>query len=325
MNRMLILATALWKRRATLVLSLIAFPALVLMYGLNKPPVYEAVQTLSLTPEKAQSNLLQDISNSEYQKILERQLKNETLLKAALRDVGTLLSGADQMDEQKQVADLRRSLDLEAAGPNVIEVTLTHEDRSSILRLLEAVVINFIDDIMAPERFAKEELANSLGNQIRELSAQRTETDAKVDGLKGDLRRAKAGEQEAIERRIAALEFQSQTLEMQIRLAKNEYEKALTATQQTMFHPIIKAEGSPVLVTPAPRLSQQLYFLLVGLILAIVFTAVMIILDILFDSSLRQDDEIRKELGLRILGRMPNLGDVHFDEGRISTMPKLNI
>ena len=325
MNRMLILATALWKRRATLVLSLIAFPALVLMYGLNKPPVYEAVQTLSLTPEKAQSNLLQDISNSEYQKILERQLKNETLLKAALRDVGTLLSGADQMDEQKQVADLRRSLDLEAAGPNVIEVTLSHEDRSSILRLLEAVVINFIDDIMAPERFAKEELANSLGNQIRELTAQRTETDAKVDGLKGDLRRAKADEQEAIERRIAALEFQSQTLEMQIRLAKNEYEKALTATQQTMFHPIIKAEGSPVLVTPAPRLSQQLYFLLVGLILAIVFTAVMIILDILFDSSLRQDDEIRKELGLRILGRMPNLGDVHFDEGRISTMPKLNI
>ena len=64
---------------------------------------------------------------------------------------------------------------------------------------------------------------------------------------------------------------------------------------------------------------------MVGLILAIVFTAVMIILDILFDSSLRQDDEIRKELGLRILGRMPNLGDVHFDEGRISTMPKLNI
>lgn len=325
MNRMLLLATALWKRRATLILSLIAFPALVLMYGLNKPPMYEAVQTLSLSPEKAQSNLLQDISNTEYQKILERQLKSETLLKAALKDVGSLFEGTSVEEENKAITNLRRNLDLEAAGPNVIEITLSHEDRSSILRTLEAVVLNFIDDIMAPERFAKEELANSLENQVRELSEQKVETEAKVGGLKSDLRRANDDEKEAIERRIAALEFQSQTLTMQINLAKNEYEKALSATQQTMFHPIIKAEGSPTILTPVPHLSQQLYYLLVGLILAIVFTVVMVTLDILFDRSLRDDDEIRKELGLRILGRMPNLGDVHFDKGRMSTMPKLNI
>lgn len=325
MNPMLLLATALWKRRATLVLSLIAFPALVLMYGLNKPPMFEAVQTLSLTPEKAQSNLLQDISNTEYQKILNRQLKSDTLLKAALRDIGTLLPGASPLDEATHIAQLRRNLALEAAGPNVIEVTLSAEDRNSILRLLEAVVLNFIDDIMAPERFAKEELANSLANQVRELTEQKAITEKEIAALQADLRRTKDNETDAAERRLAGLEFQSQTLTMQITLAQNEYEKALSATQQTLFHPIIKAEGNPVIVTPAPRLSQQLYFLLVGLILATLFTTVMIVLDVLFDRSLRHDDEIRKELGLRILGRMPNLGDIHFDEGRISTMPKLNI
>jgi len=325
MNPMLLLATALWRRRATLVLSFIAFPALVLMYGLNKPPMFEAVQTLSLTPEKAQSNLLQNINNAEYQKILNRQLKSDTLLKAALRDVGTLLPGATQLDEATQITQLRRNLTLEAAGADVIEVTLKAEDRSSILRLLEAVVLNFIDDIMAPERFAKEELANSLANQVRELAEQKTATEKDIKTLQADLRRTKEDAQEPLERRLAGLEFQSQTLTMQISLAQNEYEKALSATQQTLFHPIIKAEGNPVIVTPTPRLSQQLYYFLVGLILAALFTTVMIVLDILFDRSLRSDDEIRKELGLRILGRMPNLGDIHFDEGRISTMPKLNI
>lgn len=325
MNRMLLLATALWKRRATLILSLIAFPALVLMYGLNKPPMYEAVQTLSLSPENTQSDLLQDISNTEYQKILERKLKSETLLEDALESVGKLMSGASKEDIDQAVAELRRNLDLEAAGPNVIEITLSHEDRSSILRQLEAVVLNFIDDIMAPERFAKEELSNSLANQVRELTEQKVDTDAKIGGLKSDLRRANDDEQDAIERRIAALEFQTQTLTMQINLAKNQYEKVLNETQKTLFNPIIKAEGSPTIITPMPQLSQQLYYLLVGLILSIVFTTVMVTLDILFDRSLRHDDEIRKELGLRILGRMPNLGDVHFDKGRMSTMPKLNI
>ena len=325
MNRMLLLATALWKRRATLILSLIAFPALVLMYGLNKPPMYEAVQTLSLSPENTQSDLLQDISNTEYQKILERKLKSQTLLEDALESVGKLMSGASKEEIDRAVAELRRNLDLEAAGPNVIEITLAHEDRSSILRQLEAVVLNFIDDIMAPERFAKEELSNSLANQVRELTEQKVDTDAKIGGLKSDLRRANDDEKDAIERRIAALEFQTQTLTMQINLAKNQYEEVLNETQKTLFNPIIKAEGSPTIVTPMPQLSQQLYYLLVGLILSVVFTTVMVTLDILFDRSLRHDDEIRKELGLRILGRMPNLGDVHFDKGRMSTMPKLNI
>ncbi len=325
MNRMLLLATALWKRRATLVLSLIAFPALVLMYGLNKPPMYEAVQTISLNPENTQSDVLQDTSNEDYQKILERKLKSETLLEDALESVGTVMAGTTNEETTKAVAQLRRNVELSSAGPNVIEITLSHEDRSSILRQLEAIVTLFIDDIMAPERFAKDELTNHLENQVRELTEQKADAEAKIGGLKSDLRRADEKEANAIERRIAALEFQSQTLTMQINLAKNQYEQVLNETQQTLFNPIIKAEGSPVILTPTPRLSQQLYFLLVGLILSVVFTAVMVALDILFDRSLRYDDEIRKELGLRILGRMPNLGDVHFDKGRMSTMPKINI
>ncbi len=326
MGRLLSLATALWNRRGVIVLSLIAFPALCLMYGLNKPPIYHAVQTLSLVPENAQSSLLQDVRNDEYQKILNRQMKSDTLIKAALNDVGVLLPGALPTEERIKIRELQQSLSLTAPGENIIEITLKHQDRSQILRLLEAVVLNFIDDIMAPERFAKEELSNSLANQVRTLITQQAESRESLHNTKLQIKKEPdADTRKDLEYQLASLDFQIQTLKMQIDLAEGEYQKALSATQQTMFHPIIKPESNPVIVSPAPGLTLQMFYLLLGLLLAIAFITITTVIGIIFDTSLRRDDEIRKELGLRILGRMPNLGDVSFDDGRISTMPNINI
>ena len=315
----------LWQRRGIIVLSFIAIPALFAMYGLNQSPTYTAVQTLSLKPENAQSNLLQNVDNPEFVRILNRQMNNETLLRTALSDVGVLLEGAEPETRHRVITGLQNRLRLSAAGGNVIEITLTHDDRGEILRLLEAIVLNFIDDIMAPERFAKDELANSLANQVQTIKLRRQETLEQLEAAKKELAKASGDEERALERQVAALEFQAQTLNMQKSLAENEYQKALRAAQQNMFHPVIKPESSPVIISTYGGAGRGVVYFGFGLIVAFLFSAVVVIVGNALDTSMRRDEEIRKELGLRVLGRMPNLGNISFDDGRINTTPNMNI
>ena len=325
MGQMRTLLANLWQLRGVIVLSFIAFPALFAMYGVNQSPTYTAVQTLSLQPENAQSNLLQNVDNPEFVRILNRQLKNEVLLKTALNDVGVLLKGADLETRHKVITALQSRLNLEAAGSDVIEITLTHDDRAEILRLLEAIVLNFIDDIMAPERFAKDELANSLANQVQTIKIRRAETLEQLEEAKRALKKATGPEENAFEQRVAALEFQAQTLAMQKSLAENEYQKALSAAQQNMFHPVIKPESSPVIISTYGGAGRGLVYFVFGLIVASLFSAVVVVVGNALNTSLRRDEEIRKELGLRVLGRMPNLGNISYDDGRINTTPNINI
>lgn len=325
MGQMRILLANIWQQRGLIVLAVIALPALFAMYGLNQQPSYTAVQTLSLQPESAQSNLLQNVDNPDFVRILNRQLKNETLLRTALNDVGILLEGAAPEEQRELISSLQNRLDLTAAGDDVIEITLQHDDRAQILRLLEAVVMNFIDDIMAPERFAKDELANSLANQVQTIKLRRQDTLKQLAEARRDLQRADGEEAEALERKVASLEFQAQTLNMQRTLAENEYQKALQAAQKNMFHPVIKPESSPVIISTYGGTEQGLLYGGLGLLVALLFSAFVVIIASAMDTSLRREENIRKELGLRILGRMPNLGNVRFENGRISTMPRMNI
>ena len=325
MGQMRILLAKIWHQKSIILLLLIAFPALFAMYGVNQQPSFTAVQTLSLNPENAQSNLLQDVNNPEFIRILNRQLNNETLLTSALNDVGILLKGAEHEQAQQLIQDLQKRLGLTAAGNNVIEITLTHPERAQILRLLEAIVLNFIDDIMAPERFAKDELTNSLANQVQTINQRREETLEQIKNAQQELAKADKSAALAVERKIAALEFQAQTLRMQKALAENEYQKALQTAQQNLFHPVIKPESSPVIISTYGNAERGMLYGGFGFIVALLLATLVVIISTAIDTSLRQDENIRKELGLRILGRMPHLGDVTFENGRISTMPRLNI
>lgn len=325
MGQMRVLLANIWHRRGLIVLLLVALPALLAMYGLNRPPSFTAVQTLSLQPENAQSNLLQNVENPDFIRILNRQLNNETLLKAALKDVGILLDGVSPQKRREVIAGLQNRLSLSAAGDDVMEITLQHPDRAEILRLLEAIVMNFIDDIMAPERFAKDELTNSLANQVQTIKLRRQETLEQLKTTKARLEQADGPDKDSLERKVAALEFQAQTLNMQRTLAENEYQKALREAQKNLFHPVIKPESSPVIISTFGGAERGLAYAGLGLVMALLFSALAVVISSALDTSLSRDESIRKELGLRILGRMPNLGDVQFENGRISTMPRLNI
>ena len=326
MHQLRILLANIWQRRGVIVLSLIALPALFAMYGLNQKPAYTAVQTLSLKPENAQSNLLKNVDNPDFIRILARQLKNETLLKTALKDVGILLEGADPEKTRQDIRKLQQKLTLTAAGDDVIEITLAHPNRAEILRLLEAVVMNFIDDIMAPERFAKDELTNSLASQVQTIKTRRQETKQQLADIQETLADTSAQKQQkTLKQKISALEFRRQTLKMQQTLAENEYQKALHAAQENLFQPVIKPMSRPVIISTYGGTERGLLYGGLGFVLALLFSLLVVVVSSILDTSLRRDENIRRALGLRILGRMPHLGDVHFENGRISTVQHVNI
>lgn len=330
MDAVLRLLTVLWRRRGMIVLSFIAFPALSLMYGLNQPPMYQAVQTLSLQKDQAQSPLLKNVGDPEYQKILYRTLTSQELARATLRDVGQLFDGASPQEERQKIEVFRHNLRLTAPSDSIIEITLRSPNQAQILRLLEATVLNFIDEIMAPERFSKEELASNLGSQLQTLKKQVADTRDQLQQAKRTIATTKASASKEptvqdAERKVTALEFELQTLNMQKALAEKSYSDALKASQDAMFQPLLKPESNPVLTTPGPSLPYALSCLFMGFAIALGFILLSVLISLWLDTSLKNDEEIRKVLGLKILGRMPNLGDIHFENGRVSTMPRLNI
>lgn len=325
MNRLLTFVTLLWRRRYLIVVSLVAIPALALMYSLNTPPVYKAVQTLAVEPGSAQSPILKQVENPDYLHILQQHLTDSTLARDSLRQVGLLFDGASEQEQHNKIMQLTRHLQLRSTGGNVLEITYTSPDSAQISRVLETVSQNFIDDLVAPERFVTEQEVRNLATQLEGLKQQQATNGEKLAKLKHDLTHQTGKEHAATEKQIAQLEFAQQTLTMQEKLAEKSYEKSLRMATERVAQPIIRPMGLPVIVNPNPGLAQHIRYTICGLLVAFAFVVLMLILGVLGDTTLRRDGEIRKELGLKILGRMPNLGDVHIDGGRVSTMPKINL
>lgn len=314
-----------WHLKNSILFLFFVLPILFVVYSFNKPVVFTASQALSLQTEQAHSSLLKHVNEPNFARILNRQLQNDILVKRSLQDVGILLEDNTSADEKTHIQNIQKSLKLTSAGKNVIEISLSYHDRRQILRLLEAVVINFTDTLMAPERFAKDELANSLGNQIQLLTQLRQETAEKIIRTQQKLRKANNKARKEIERALTALEFQAQTLNMQKSLAENQYHEALQLAQKSKFNPIVKPESEPILISTDKSAGQHIWFLSMGVFGAFFLSTLLVALRTISDTSFKKDREIRQELGLRILGHMPNLGNVQFDEGRILTMPKLNL
>ena len=315
----------IWHLKNSILFLFIVLPLLLLVYSFNKPPTFMALQALSLQTEQAHSSLLKHVNEPNFARILNRQLQSDMLVTRSLQDVGILLEGNLKQGEKQLIESVQNSLRLTSAGKNVIEISVSYHDRRQILRLLEAVAINFTDTLMAPERFAKDELANSLGNQIQLLTQLRQETAEKIIRTQQQSRKAKAEKRKALERKLTALEFQAQTLNMQKNLAETQYREALELAQQSKFNPIIKPESEPIIISTDGGTGQHLWFVGIGALIASLLSFTLVFLRALSDTSFKKDREVRQELGLRILGHMPNLGDVQFDEGRILTMPKLNL
>lgn len=325
MNALLELFTLIWRRRYLVVVSLIAFPMLAVLYSHNRPAHYHAVQTLAINAEASQSPLLKNVQVPDFVNILERRLKSPDLASSALREIGLLFDGTPADERAARIRDLSSNLRLVTAGENVLEIHYYSADVANLLRTLETVSFLFIDDMLAPERFAIDDELSQLAEQVKFLSGRMEVTNSQLQPARERLEKANANERDDALRRVTALEFEAHSLNLQRNLANDKYQAALKRGQERLSQPVIRPLGNPVLVNKDASTAQHSRFVCLGVLLALAFITLVLVLQKLLDRSLRTDAEIRAALGLKILGRMPNLGDIQVENGRIATMPRLNI
>lgn len=325
MNTVFALFGIFWRNRYALVLPFIILPTLAFVYSVNTPAMYMARTTIQIEQSDANPPMLKNISDPDKTNLLRQTIKSANVVGDTLKSSGMLLDGADATERNNKIANTARNVHLQTIGDDLIEIYYRSTTPQNITYVLENLAYNFVDEIYAPERFSADEKQEFLERQLRDLSAKLNKARANHDALKAELARSDKPKSDENLARIASAEFEIQKIQTQFGLAKQDFDAVLSESQSRRSTPVIKFPLPPTLENPNPEMEQHLSYLLGSILLAVFMSLTIITLRSKLDTGLRTDDEIRKEIGLKIIGRMPNLGDVNIEEGRLTSMPKMRI
>ncbi|MBI1363394.1 MAG: hypothetical protein GC134_05365 [Proteobacteria bacterium] len=325
MNTFFTLFGIFWRNRYALVLPFLILPTLAVIYSANTPAMYTARTTIQIQNAATNPPLLQNISDPDKTNLLRQTIKSANVVGDTLRAAGLLLDGASSDERNQKIAQAARNIHLQTIGDDLIEIYYRSTTRAGITTVLEQLALNFIDEINAGERFSADETQEFLERQLRELSARLNKAKANYDALKVEVTRSGKADSDENIARMAAAEFEIQKIQTQYGLAKEDFDKVLSEKQSRSATPTVKFPLPPMLENENPEMEQHMSYLLASIVLAGLLSLTLIALKSKLDTSLRTDDEIRREIGLKIIGRMPNMGDVKIDQGRLTAMPKMGI
>lgn len=329
---LLVLFAYVWQKRFYILIPLILCPIIIVAWSLGKTPVYHATTTLHLDPENVQSPLIRNITNPEHSDILQRYVTNPLVIEDTLKDNGILSAAPSlsddaeskkaleqyNLDKHNMIKAFRRNISVGAISADLIRIELRSKEAHSIEQVLESLKNNFVDEVLAPERLRIQRHLGELESQIkryneRQKLAQQSLAHAQnVDVPEGDEKL-----QQNTLRRVVSLEFEVQRLEAQRLLAKEEYDRTLarannlSSSDKDAPGAVLWMVEEPMLISSEKGIAQAVtdgiwFGFLIGLFLMFIAR--------LTDTSLRRDEEIVKHFGLKILGHMPNLGDVTIEK-----------
>ena len=325
MVQLIVFLAHLWNARYRLILPILALPAIALAWSMGNTPTYHATTTLSLERSKVHSPLLQNIASVENTEILNRFMHNPSLLEDTLLETGAILPNMDDMSKRSAVDAMSKRISLKVVGDDRLQINYSDHNEASAIKTLEKLSMNFVDEILAPERLRIEQVLYSLGEQIRYYGElQRLAEEA----LEKALEAKKSGLQDPEHlKEIVRLEFDAGRNQAQRQLAQKEYDQLLSQAK-SLRSSMNSVEGSTVLwfvETPtlvgaafdrAYHISLAKMWAWIGLVLGLLWVA----LARLMDSSLRRGDDIEEYLGVKILGRLPSLGKLQVENGRLQVM-----
>lgn len=323
MTRLVILLAEIWRYRMRLLLPTILFPVLAVAWSMGNPPVFEATTTLSLDKEKVRSPLLQNIDTPENAAILERFVESENVLLDTLYQTGGLLDGANSEKENAAVADMASRLELKVLSSDRIQLNYTDTNPSAVVKTLEQLSLNFIHEILAPERLRLEQVLFSLSEQVR-YYAELERLNAVAYQKAQEATDAGLMDAEHL-REVVRLEFEQQRAASQRDLAQQEYDvllaksKALiTSMNEADANSVLWFVEAPVRIGGDKDVAYHIVLAQLMALLGLVFGVLWVFYSKMMDSTLRRDDDIYDLLGLKILGRVPNLGPVQVQDGRLN-------
>lgn len=322
MNLLIVLFAHIWKHRFRLIFPVVFLPSVAVIWSLSQVVVYESIATIGIDKSKTTSPLLEDLGSPENQEILFRFFQNEDLVRDTLYETGGLIEGALPAVESAKVSSALKSLKVEVASPERIRLRYIGVSEKSSLRFLEKLSLNFVQEILAPERLRLEQTLFSLGEQIQYyteqehlISAAHQKTKAAMDaGIKDD----------KLLKEIVRLEFEKERASAQHQLAQKEYDHLLSISKSLMRSMDDLSPSGALWFVEEPVLTRgektvEYYISLIKCMALIGF--LISILWILYvkisDNTLKTDEQIREVLGLKIIGRVPHLGQLHMQDGHL--------
>ncbi len=315
-----------WNYRYHILVPAIVFTMTALFISLSQPVLFEATTTLYLDKEKAGSPLLKNITESDHEAILERTLKGERVLQDTLQEVGLLLDGASPETEKRVVNNFAKNINLEVLNDHLMRITYENISQQNIETILETLSLNFIHEILAPERFRTEQQLSSLAEQIKyysekiKIAEEALKNEKNLENKKGSNLK-----------KMVSLEFDMEKYIAQKRMAQEEYDILLTKNKSLVSqysqspNAVLWFVEAPTKLPQVANIQRHIKYMLTGLFIALIFSAFIIVYSLMTDKSLRTEEEFRRYLGLKVIGHMPNLGDVRTENSYITANVRTTI
>lgn len=326
MLKIAIFLVQIWNYRYQVLLPIILLPLMVLSVSLAYNPLYEATTTISVDRTKASSPVLMNISDPSNSLILERRLKSESVIRDTILSTGAVVGFELLPTEEKSnvLRDFTNRVRMTILSDDMVRINYKGETPEKAENILEILVGNFIDEILAPERVRVGDLLASLGNQVQLYSEQEKKANERLSIMQAKLANTTGKSREALLKELVGVEFNVQKAIAQKDLAQSEYEDLLLQSRSLMggqFHN--EPNAIMWIVDPALSLSTKrdmtyhMQILFVALQAALVLALVLVMYKKLTDSTLKKDSDIYDALGLKILGHVPNLGHVESEGGKL--------
>lgn len=323
MNILMILFAHVWKHRFRLLLPVVLLPLVAVVWSLSQPVIYESLATIGVDKKKTTSPLLEDLDKIENQEILERFVKNADIIRDTLYETGGLVEGTLPETESLALEKAQERLVIDIPSAERIRLRYIGSNEKDSLKFLEKLSLNFVQEILAPERLRLEQTLFSLGEQIQYYREQEhLVTSALAKAKKAE---AAGVQDEKMLKDLVRLEFEKERASAQRQLAQKEYDHLLKISKSLMRSmDDLSPSGalwfveSPVLVQGEKSVGYYIDLIqcmaLIGFLLALLWIAYAKV----SDNTLKSDAEITEELGLKIVGRVPHLGELHLQDGHLS-------
>jgi uncharacterized protein involved in exopolysaccharide biosynthesis len=312
---MLLFAYA-WRYRWHLIIPMVLCPIAAALLLMGQTPNYTATTTLHLDPTKVRSPLLQNLTAPEHTAILRRTLTSKSVVSDTLSEMGVVMDGLSLEQQTLKRQEFMKQVSLETLGNGLVRVEFESSDPNSIEDVLATLSFNFIQEVLAPERFRLGQQLSTLEQQIKTYAEHAKNAQTRLDKLsKHDVEVAE----------IVAAEFEVQRLEAQRRMAQEEYDNLLSR-QKTFFNPFNRDDPStvmwfvepPVLKAVPTSLEQRQLWIIAALPLGLLIGLALIMISRMTDRSLCDPQSAQKYLGHPVLGQIPNLGPVSLERGRMT-------
>ncbi|MDD9911812.1 MAG: hypothetical protein OXR68_00475 [Alphaproteobacteria bacterium] len=310
----------LWNHRYRLILPAILLPLFTLSWTLSRPTLYIATTTLQLDLSVADSPMFKHLTQTGNDHVLMDILTSESVLKDTEAETGTAIN-PDYL--------LLRALD-----ERLIQIVYKSDYRDGLEQTLDTLALNFIHEILAPERFRTEQKLQDLEDKIKSYKTGLEKTADTLKELKEQVNSRISASVQAYEQKRDAFTFQQERLETQLKIAQEDYESLLSSLQ--VLAAPQSADGlstsgvlwfaePTMVVDPAGDKTLYIENVADAFYLGLFIGILLVLLKKLTDRSLRRDDEITKFTGARVLGRLPALNYVQIEQNEITTRPERKV